>query len=197
MLIRGLCASGVKLVVCSRAHPVELVTLSGVGEVELGPLSVDEVTQFLRPRLPKVRNFGRLLLECAPIGGHQLGLELYCSALSSGGVSHPNVLEGFLHEQVWEALSDSEKFVLSYLSVFRGSVRLEGLRHVSPRTIAGPLRGALYSLEKRGLIKRAEGGYTVHEIIRDAAYSSLADPRLLHLKAVVSSFKMYRFIWIS
>jgi hypothetical protein len=102
-------------------------------------------------------------------------------------------LEGFLHEQVWEALSDSEKFVLSYLSVFRGSVGLEGLRHVSPRTIAGPLRGALYSLEKRGLIKRAEG-VTPCMIIRDAAYSSLADPRLLHLKAVVSSFKIDRFI---
>ncbi len=95
MLIRGLCASGVKLVVCSRTRPVELVTLSGVGEVELGPLRVDEVTQFLRSRLPKVRDFGRLLLECASIGGHPLGLELYCSALGSGGVSRPNVLEGF------------------------------------------------------------------------------------------------------
>ncbi len=82
-------------------------------------------------------------------------------------------------EYSWKFLSDTEKKVLSVLSVFRG-----GFRREAAEKVAGALLPVLSTLADKSLLQRtAKGRYAVHGLTRRYAEEKLEESPLLKKKA--------------
>lgn len=71
----------------------------------------------------------------------------------------------------WSLLGENEQYVLSALSVFRGSFTLE-----AAQTITGAASEQVYTLIDHSLVRFSGGRYSLHELLRQFAEEKLAVP---------------------
>lgn len=177
-----------KLVVSGRERPRYDPTLGHVKLLHLGGLDDEAVGAFLEQKgidldadlLPLVRQ---------EVGGHPLALNLFLEAARDLGVEPRELLdripesnlEDYLLQEIYGALSENERRVLSIASVFRTSFAIDDLRVLSTKNP----EGALFKLRKRLLLQGLEGEYQLHEVLRNFFYNLLEDEhkRTLHAKA--------------
>jgi predicted ATPase/transcriptional regulator with XRE-family HTH domain len=75
----------------------------------------------------------------------------------------------------WSLLPDEERYILSRLAVFRGGFELDAAEQIASASAA-----ALLALASKSLVRRGESGrYDLHEVVRQYAFSHLAeDPQM-------------------
>ena len=110
------------------------------------------------------------MLTCGEIAREiEANVDFLAASMRDMPERHRSLRASFDHS--WKLLSDSERDVLSRLSIFHGGFD----RHAAEK-VAGATLPLLASLVSKSLVKRTEAGqYSLHEVIRQYALSHLKE----------------------
>ena len=175
--------STVKIVVLSRSRPRFYSLESGVREYWLQGLTVEETRMFLSDKGVETGESGTEELW-RKVLGHPLSLTLYCALVKERGkgvsvdiVKDENIT-GYFLDELSSALSEDEKELLTALSVFRSPVAAKAL---SDTFNLKKVLQSSHNLEMKMLINRVQDKLVIHELLREAFYRFLDNPREAHL----------------
>ncbi len=108
------------------------------------------------------------MLTCAEIAREiESNMDFLATSMRNIPERHRSLRASFDHS--WRLISDAERDTLSRLSIFHG-----GFDRTAAEKVAGANLPQLSSLVSKSLVKRNESGrYSLHEVIRQYAYSHL------------------------
>ena len=172
-----------KILVTSRERPSFLGLLSDtITEIRLSPFTQSETLEFLSSRGTHIQDlaFKRIHRQ---LGGHPLILEMFCEAARGKPASEllcslpSERVEDYLWSEVFEELTEYDQELLQWLSVFRVPA--------SSRMLTAVYTGekfwtSIKNLERRMLVKKQEGRYTLPSMIQDFTYDKLSRREDLH-----------------
>ncbi len=175
-----------KLVVTGRTLPRYDPTVDHVCQLRLTGLSQEDVASLLADR-DLAADPATAERVHRQLGGHPLATLLLAEAASSAGTPVDELLEGipvretetYLLEEVHDQLSESEKRVLAYASIFQGPFTTGDLEAVYPRDPGG----ALVKLRRRRLLRDDGDSFRIHDLLRSFFHQRLEDPAKVHEKA--------------
>ena len=173
----------VKTVILSRSRPTFYSLGHRTNEIWLRGFSLEETREFLSIKGVEAGGTGVEKLW-SKLSGHPLSLTVFCSlatdksAGSSIDMMTNEAITDYLAREVYSGLGSEERILLTSLSVFRAPV--------TPRVLSEIFRVKntrylLDNLELKMLVTRQQDKFTIHEILRDAFYRFLDDPKRVHL----------------
>lgn len=175
------------LIAC-RTRPTELYVETDVQDVALEGYSDADVEELFRSGgldLP-TGYVERLNRE---VKGHPLVFSILVNLAKKEGLSETATRLASLKVQdqvkAWlqSTIHEDELGVLGTLCVFREPVPFEALFAVSSKDVKEEVLAArLAKLVRLGIVNRIGDSFDVHDVVRKAVYSMLANPRFIHLR---------------
>jgi tetratricopeptide (TPR) repeat protein/DNA-binding transcriptional ArsR family regulator len=171
------------LLIVSRERPPFLGLLEeDITEIRLSPFTQQEVLEFLSSRGTHIEDtvFREIYRR---LGGHPLILEMFCEAAREKPASDllhslpTERVEDYLWSEVFQELSEHERELVEWLSVFRIPVPSQMLQELYS---GEKFWTAMKNLERRMLVKKQEGSYMLPSMIRDFTYNTLSTRKNLH-----------------
>ena len=189
-LFRLLKNSGGKIIITSRERPPFMtISRTDITEVRLSALNEKETQAFLRSRGVPLNN-GVLRKAHVRLGGHPLILDMFCEAIREKKAedvveSLPvERVEDYLWSEIFEKLSEKDRELMEWLSVFRVPASTDILKKLYRQ---GGFWTVLKGLEKRMLIKRQNGSYVLPFMIKEFTSDRVPDRSGLH-KDIAESY---------
>ena len=169
-----------KVVLASRVRPRFLLTSDRLLELRLDGLTEEESSQFFRNKRLGLNNERKAFIY-RKTTGHPLALTLVCAILRERtqlveALGQIAPLEN-LSSEFLQTLSHDERELLIPMSVFRDPIPLEGVLEVLK---GRGIRVSLHSLERKMILKRSDGSYLLHELVREGCYKMIDYPADLH-----------------
>jgi ATP/maltotriose-dependent transcriptional regulator MalT len=173
----------VKTVILSRSRPTFYSLGQRTNEIWLRGFSLEETREFLS--IKGVEAGGTDVEKLwSKLSGHPLSLTVFCSLVTdkSAGSSIDEVtneaITDYLAREVYSGLGSEERVLLTSLSVFRTPVTPRALSEIFRLKNT---RYLLDNLELKMLVTRQQDKFAIHELLRDAFYRFLDDPKRVHL----------------
>lgn len=184
-----------KLLLTTRLFPHELDGLVGCRREELCTLKPEDAMAFLNSQgVHGTRTETKAL--CTMYGNHPLTLRLLSGLIvndpaSPGDISVASDYNPLAHliqrkhhilSLAYVSLRQQLQQFLSQLAAFRSKINFEMAKVVNPFETEKELKGALQELVQRGLLffNREQRSYEFHPIVRQYAYSQLAQKESAH-----------------
>jgi ATP/maltotriose-dependent transcriptional regulator MalT len=172
-----------KIVVASRERPRFMIPSLDALEIALDGLNEEECTQYLERKNVRLDEQRRTLVY-RKTSGHPLSLVVMCSILLDDKtrleeLSRAPAIEELV-SQTLDSLDDDQRNVLLRASVFRDPIPIEGVLALAK---GGRVRASLHALERKLILKRTDGSYLLHELIREGGYRRIDRPEELHRMA--------------
>jgi tetratricopeptide (TPR) repeat protein len=159
----------------------EVLVKKIIMELELSGLNKEESKELLECRNLKIDNFSQIY-EITK--GHPLSLELLEPDMD---IQEQKNIKMYLEEEVLARLSIREKSLLKIASVFRYPVPVDGFFIYEKAQIS---RETVFVLSRKSLIKESNGGYEVHDLIRDFFYGYLTPHEKVTYHKKIGEFYM-------
>ncbi len=172
-----------KLILTSREGPVHLpkpgrvrvLHLEGLDDAAMQALCKAKGLTVPKALVPRLRD---------EVGGHPMALNLFIETVKELDVDPEELLdripernlEEYLLREVHEALGDDERRILALASLFRGAFTATDLGALASRSVQGPL----LKVRRRLLVQALEGGFALHEVVRNFFQQFLDDPEKMH-----------------
>ncbi len=177
-----------KIIVTSRERPPFLTSSrTDITEIRLSSLSERESRDLLRSRGIPLED-GNLKKAHHRLGGHPLILDMFCEAVRERGVADlleslpVHQVEDYLWSEIFEKLSEKDRQLVECISMFRVPASTEILRKVYKDGFWMVLKG----LERRMLIRRQNGSYTLPSMIKEFTYRRVSRKNELHHEIALS-----------
>jgi ATP/maltotriose-dependent transcriptional regulator MalT/DNA-binding transcriptional ArsR family regulator len=172
-----------KVIVASRERPGFLLASPQALEIALEGLSEEECRLYLEKKKVALSD-KRMALVYRKTAGHPLSLVVMSSILRSNKEKLDEISSlptiGDLASEIIDSLGEDEREVLLRASIFRNPIPVEGvLTLVRSRRV----RACLHSLERKLILRRSDGSYQLHELIREGCYARIDSPEELHGRA--------------
>ncbi|UCF09017.1 MAG: tetratricopeptide repeat protein [Thermoplasmata archaeon] len=180
---------GVKVVLAGRSIPRffdirDVVVRKTVWELKLDGLDLASSRKLLKARNIDERNFDEIYESTK---GHPLSLEL--AEITDRGVGKGNI-EQYLSEEVLAKLTEKQKCLLRFVSVFRYPVPSDAYLSIPQKKGEEVTFETLDELVERALITPSDSLFDVHDIIRDFFYSRLGpDTKAAYHQKVAEYFE--------
>jgi tetratricopeptide (TPR) repeat protein/DNA-binding transcriptional ArsR family regulator len=173
--LQAIVSSGLVVILLSRE---KLEWLNGmVKEIELEPFTDREAEEFV---LSRKGFFQRAILEEAKnFSFHPMALELLCSSsrkISRGKIS----FESYLDKSIFSAFKQKELFMLKKASIFELPFTQREINALIPSRSRGWISRGLERLENKGIVKKENNEYMVHELIRRSVLKRFPPDELDH-----------------
>lgn len=159
----------------------EVLVKKIIMEMELSGLNEEESKELLEYRNLKIDNFTQIY---DIIKGHPLSLELLEPDMD---IQEQKNIKMYLEEEVLARLSIRERSLLKIASVFRYPIPVEGFFSYEKAQIS---RETVSVLARKSLIKASNGGYEVHDLIRDFFYGYLTPHEKVTYHKKIGEFYM-------
>lgn len=178
-----------KIVTTSRERP-PFLTLSrrDIAEIHLSALSEEETRDLLQSRGITLEN-GFLKKAYVRLGGHPLILDMFCEAVRQKEAKDmleslpESRVEDFLCSEILDKLSEKDRELVDCLAMFRVPASPYIMKTVYKK---GQFWTVLKGLEKRMLIKKQEGSYSLPSMIREFTYEEISNKKELHEEIAAS-----------
>lgn len=172
-----------KVVVASRERPRFMLPSLDALEIALDGLNEEECKQYLERKNVRLDERRRTLVY-RKTSGHPLSLVVVCSILLDDRskleeLSRAPAMEELV-SQTLDSIDGDQRDVLLRASVFRNPVPVEGVLALAR---GGRVRASLHALERKLILKRTDGSYLLHELIREGCYQRIDRPEELHRMA--------------
>lgn len=175
---------GIKIALLGREIPKfydrrKVLLSKSVSELQLNGLDKDSSLGILRLRKIDAEHLDTIYESTK---GHPLSLELV--ELTKGGIGKRNI-EQFLQEEVLKRLSDKQKRLLRFASVFRYPVHSEAYLSIPRASTKEEItHETIDDLVEMSLLMASDSLYDVHDVIREFFYSRLSSELKMayHLK---------------
>jgi len=169
-----------KIVVASRERPRFMLPSLDALEIALDGLNEEECKQYIERKNVRLDEQRRTLVY-RKTSGHPLSLVVMCSILLDDKsrldeLSRAPAMEELV-SQTLGSIDDDQRNVLLRASVFRDPVPVEGVLAIAK---GGRVRASLQALERKLILKRTDGSYLLHELIREGCYQRIDRPEELH-----------------
>jgi ATP/maltotriose-dependent transcriptional regulator MalT/DNA-binding transcriptional ArsR family regulator len=172
-----------KIIITSRERPSFLtISRTDIAQIRLSALSEQGTREFLQSRGVPLDD-GILRKAHCRLGGHPLILDMFCEAVRKKKAADlleslpVDRVEDYLWSEILEKLSEQERKLIEWLSVFRTPASSTILKQIYKM---GQFWTILKGLEKRLLIKRQDSSYVLPSMIREFTYQNVPNKRLLH-----------------
>lgn len=170
-----------KVVVASRVRPRFLPAM-GASEIVLEGLSKEECEEYLQKKKVRLSDRRKAFIY-QRTSGHPLSLAVTCSMVRSrrGGLDELSRIPAIenLSSEILDSLDPDERDALLRVSVFRNPVPAEGVLTLGK---GNRVRASLNTLERKLILRRSDGSYLLHELIREGCYARIDRPDEMHVK---------------
>ncbi len=172
-----------KIVTTSRERPPFLTfSRRDITEIHLSALSEEETRDLLQSRGITLEN-GFLKKAYVRLGGHPLILDMFCEAVRQKEAKDmleslpASRVEDYLCSEILDKLSEKDRELVDCLAMFRVPASPNILKTVYKK---GQFWTVLKGLEKRMLIRKQEGSYSLPSMIREFTYEEVSNKKELH-----------------